>query len=394
LAIYRFATLESAKEFGGPQQEPVYVELSQASYGSMKELGLYYGTLSAPNRFSLAPKVGGEVRDILVDIGDRLSSGELVAVLEDEEFILARDRAELNVSLALAQHAEATANLKLAESDMNRQTKLSSKNILSQADFETAENRLKQAEARLLVATSQLEAAKNQLLDAELKLSYTKVTATWPEYLEGEESSYRYVGARLVDAGALITANTPLFEIVSLDPLLVVVQIIEKDYPKITPGMEASIRTEAYGGETFRGVVKRIAPILSQDSRQARVEIEVANPGLRLKPGMYAEVIFVYNERKGVWSVAQDVPFRRNDGYVIFIADPKTHTVTEKIVELGLREGNSVELLNVGNIEGPVVTLGQHLLSNGQGYLLPGDDIKPASSIKPHENPGAGKIAS
>jgi RND family efflux transporter MFP subunit len=337
--------------------------------------------------------VGGEIMELMVDIGDRLESGDLVALLDSDEFILIRDRAALNVNLAEAQHIEATANLDLARSDMARQTNLAQKKIVTQADLETAENRLKQAEARLSVAATQLDSARNQLADAELKLSYTRVTATWPGDDEGGQN-YRYVGSRLVNAGDMITANTPIFELVSLDPLLVVVDIIEKDYPKVHVGMEVSIRTEAYEGETFKGVVKRVAPVLSSDSRQARVEMEVANPGLRLKPGMYAEVIFVFNERQGVWSVAQDVPFRRNDGYVIFVADPVSQTVREMRVELGLREGDRVELVNNGSITGPVVALGQHLLHDGQGYLLPGDNTRPAASQAPAPAPGSGKLAS
>jgi RND family efflux transporter MFP subunit len=395
LTAYRLVTLGS-EDFGAPFREPVYVELAEADYGTLRDLGLYYGTLSAPSKFSLAPKVGGEVLELMADIGDRLSSGELVAILDDESFRLARDRAVLDVSLAEAQYSEATANLRLAENDMARQASLSKKSIVTQADYEASENKLKQAEARLLVAESQLNAARNGLLDAELRLSYTRVMATWPGEENGLKSSYRYVGSRLVDVGSMITANTPIFEIVSLDPLLVVVDIIEKDYPKISPGMETSVRTEAFPGEGFKGIVKRVAPVLSSDSRQARVEIEVANPGLRLKPGMFAEVIFVFDERRGVWSVAQDVPFRRNDGYVIFVANPATQTVEELKVDLGLREGNKVELLNSGPIDGPVVALGQHLLEDGQSYLLPGDNIKPASSKKRDNKaaPGAGKLAS
>ncbi|MDR0547801.1 MAG: hypothetical protein LBI10_00045, partial [Deltaproteobacteria bacterium] len=107
---------------GGARAEAVYVRLGQAYFGVMRELGLYYGTLTAPNRFTVSPKVGGEIKRIYVDIGDRLTNGQDVAALEDEEYVLARDRAKLNVRLAEAQVNEATANLRLAQSDMARQT--------------------------------------------------------------------------------------------------------------------------------------------------------------------------------------------------------------------------------------------------------------------------------
>jgi multidrug efflux pump subunit AcrA (membrane-fusion protein) len=363
---------------GGAQKEAVYVQLGEAYFGNMRELGLYHGTLTAPNRFSISPKVGGEIKRIYVDIGDRLTNGQLVASLDDEEYALAKDRAQLNVSLAEAQVKEAEANLRLAQNDMARQTTLTNKKIVTQSEFETAENKLKQAEARLAVAVSQQKSANNQLADANLRLSYTNLTATWVNKDPNDQGSgFRYVGARLADEGQLVTANTPVMELVSLDPLLVVVDVIEKDYPKIVPGLMATVGTEAFPGQGFQAQVTRVAPVLSADTRQARVEMEVANPDLLLKPGMFAEVVFVFSERQGVWSVDHDVPFRRSEGYVVYVADPQKGVVKQIPVELGLVENGRVELLGVSDIDGPIVTLGQHLLQDGQAYKTPGEKETP-----------------
>jgi RND family efflux transporter MFP subunit len=220
------------------------------------------------------------------------------------------------------------------------------------------------------VAVNQHESAVNQLADAELKLSYTKVAASWPEDPSG---GYRYVGSRLVDVGQLVSPNTQLFEIVSIDPLLAEVDVIEKDYPKISVGMTALLTTEAFPAESFQAVVKRVAPILSSDSRQARLELEVKNPDLKLKPGMFSNVTFVFNQRPNVWSVSEDVPFRNQDGYVIFVADVKTGRVRQVPVELGLVEDGRVELVGLTQIDGPVVVLGQHLLKDGQSFKAAGE---------------------
>jgi multidrug efflux pump subunit AcrA (membrane-fusion protein) len=147
--------------------------------------------------------------------------------------------------------------------------------------------------------------------------------------------------------------------------------------------MEAELRTEAHPDQEFKAKVVRVAPVLSADSRQARVELEVANPGHLLKPGMYAEVIFVFGRRDGVWSVEDDVPFRRHDGYVIFVADQASGKVSQVPVELGLREGNRVELRGLGSVSGPVVTLGQHLLQDGQPFKVPGHSELPAKASGP-----------
>lgn len=358
---------------GKPAEAPVYVQLGEATRGVMREVGHYYGTLTAAQRFTVAPRVGGELQKLLVDIGDPIESGRMLAQLDAEEYSLARDRAAHNVQLAEAQYAEAQANLELAKSDMARQASLSEKRIVTQSDFETAENKLKQAEARHMVAQSQLRGSKSELEDAELTLSYTKVSAVWPE------GGQRYVAERLADEGDLLTPNTPIFSIVSLDPLIVVVEVIERDYPKIKMGQEAELRIEAWPGELFTARVIRIAPVLSDSSRQARVELEVTNPDLRLKPGMFAEVAFVFKETGQVWSVPEDVPFRQTDGFVIFVADPETRTVKMLPVTLGLADQGRVELVDSPPIDGPIVTLGQHLLEDGQGYKLP-DEFSPGAA--------------
>lgn len=374
LTVVRLAGGQAAPFVRPPGNEPVYVELGKATLGTMRELSRYYGSLSAPSRFFLSTKASGEIETLMADIGDRLESGQLVAVLDDEEYVLARDRAAMSVRLAEAQLSEAKANLELAESDMRRQSSLTEKSIVTQSEFEAAKNKLLQAQARLEVADSQLLSARNQLADAELRLSYTQVVASWPKDPGTLGPDYRYVGARLASEGQLVTANTPLFELVSIDPLLVEVDVIEKDYPKFYPGMEAALSTEAFPGQTFKAKILRVAPVLSSDSRQARLELEVANSDLRLKPGMYADLTFVFDERQNVWSVGEDVPFRRQEGYVVFVANPESGTVSMVPVELGLVEDGRVELKGASEIEGPVVVLGQHLLQDGQGYRVAGGE--------------------
>ncbi|MDR1045106.1 MAG: efflux RND transporter periplasmic adaptor subunit [Candidatus Adiutrix sp.] len=365
-AVRFFAGLDAAGGGVSPAQRAIYVELGQARFGQIREVGLYYGSLTAAQKFSVAARVGGQLKRLMMDIGDQVESGQVLANLDDDEYRLARDKAAHGVQLAEAQYAEAEANLRLAQSDMNRQSNLADKRIVTQSDFENAENKLRQAEARLLVAESQLRGAQSQLADATLRLSYTRVSATWPE------GGRRWIGERLVDEGDLITPNSPLLSVVSLNPLLVVVEVIEKDYPKIQVGQVAELRTEAWPGEIFKGRVLRVAPVLSAASRQARVELEVANTDLRLKPGMFTEVIFIFKEIQNVWSVPQDVPFRRQDGFVIFVADPDTQTVKMRPVNLGLVEDGRVELVGSPPIDGPVIFLGQHLLEDGQSYKLPG----------------------
>jgi RND family efflux transporter MFP subunit len=368
LGLYRFVLAfgGAGPQPGGGADRSVYVELGQATFGTMREVGLYYGSLTSPKQFIVSPRVGGTLKKLLVDLGDQVESGQLLARLDDDEYKLLRDQAAHRVKLSAAQAAEAGANLSLARNDMQRQTNLAGKSIVTQADYEMAENKLRQAEARLAVAESQLSEARSLLADAELRLSYTQISASWTE------GDRRFVGERLVDEGGLVAEGSPILTVVSLNPLLVVVEVLEKDYPKIKIGQEAALTTRAWPGETFQGRVVRVAPVLSAASRQARVELEVPNPELKLKPGMFAEMVFVFKEIREVWSVPVDVPFRRREGFVIFLADPVTKTVKQLPVALGLVDNGQVELVNAPALDNPLVFLGQHLLSDGQGYLLAG----------------------
>jgi RND family efflux transporter MFP subunit len=365
LVVFRLgAAIFGGGAKGGRPEREVYVALGQADFGTLRELGIYYGSLTSPRQFSVSSQVGGRLEKLWADLGDEVASGQVLAQLDDTPYQLARDEAAHRVRLNEAQFQEAEANLRLARSDMQRQSSLAEKKIVPQADLETAENKLRQAEARRAVAESQRSAVRSQLADADLKLSYTRVSADWPE------GDRRYIGRRLVDEGGLVTANTPIMTVVSLDPLLVVVEVLEKDYPRLRAGQEADLRTEAWPGETFRARVARVAPVLSAETRQARVELEVANPELRLKPGMFAEVAFVFKEVENVWSVPLDVPLRRREGFVIFLADPENKTVRILPVTLGLVDGDRVELVGAPPLDQPVVFLGQHLLTDGQGYKL------------------------
>ena len=365
LAVFRLASsFMSGGPKGGRPEREVYVELGRAEFGTLREVGIYYGSLISPRQFSVSAQVGGRLEKLWADLGDEVASGQPLALLDDEPYQLAREEALHHVRLNEAQFQEAEANLWLARSEMNRQNNLAGKRIVPQAELETAENKLRQAEARRAVAESQLSAARSQLADADLKLSYTQVSAAWPE------GGRRYIGRRLVEEGGLVTANTPILTLVSLDPLLVLVEVLEKDYPRLRVGQEADLRTEAWPGEIFRARVARVAPVLSAETRQARGELEVANPELRLKPGMFAEVNFVFREIENVWSVPLDVPFRRREGFVIFLADPESKTVRLLPVTLGLVDSGRVELAGAPPLDQPVVFLGQHLLSDGQAYKL------------------------
>ena len=99
-----------------------------------------------------------------------------------------------------------------------------------------------------------------------------------------------FVGKRVLDPGAWVTPNTPFISVVDIAVVRLIANIVEKDIRRITSGLPADVAVDAYPGEKFVGKVAHIAPVLDPATRTGQIEVEIANPSFRLKPGMYARV--------------------------------------------------------------------------------------------------------
>ncbi len=88
-------------------------------------------------------------------------------------------------------------------------------------------------------------------------------------------------------------ANTPLLKIVKLNPITAVIFITEKEYAGLQTGQQVSLVTDAYPDRVFAGVIERIAPVFREATRQARIEVQVDNSDLQLKPGMFVRATVV-----------------------------------------------------------------------------------------------------
>jgi multidrug efflux pump subunit AcrA (membrane-fusion protein) len=146
-------------------------------------------------------------------------------------------------------------------------------------------------------------------------------------------------------------------------------------------GHEASVSTDAFPGRTFIGNVVRMAPLLRETSRQARVEIDIENRGLALKPGMFVQARIVFAEHAGATVVPVDALTRRDGRRGVFLVDTVKTTVSFVPVTVGIVEGERAEVLEP-ELSGLVVTLGQHLLENGSPVILPGGANRQTGAIR------------
>ena len=167
-----------------------------------------------------------------------------------------------------------------------------------------------------------------------------------------------------------MSANAPLLLIVQLNPLTAIVAVTERDYPFLHQGLPATFTTDAFPGEVFKGEVSRLAPVFAESTRQARVELNVVNSGIRLKPGMFVRVSIVLEALDDVTIIPEAAITQRDGVTGVFVVDETAATVHWQPVTIGVREGGRVQILEP-SLSGRVVTLGQQLLDEGAPITIP-----------------------
>ncbi|MFH0910906.1 MAG: efflux RND transporter periplasmic adaptor subunit [Planctomycetota bacterium] len=342
------------------------VEVAAVRQGEIRDVRIFTGSLLSRARYVVAPKIGGRLETLAVNIGDPVEPGRLIAELDDEEYVqqVAQARATLDVAQAtVEQHATA---LSLAEREMERGRALREKKIASEAEWDQAEAEYKAQGARYRVAQAQMAEKESALKAAEVRLSYTRIRL--PQ--EAPEAGRWFVEERYVDEGAMLGSNAPIIAVTDIGKLVAIINVIERDYPDMRIGLAVDIETDAFPGQTFSGTVVRMAPALREASRQARVEVEIPNDKLLLRPGMFVRARIDFARHENATLVPRDALVKREGQPGVFLVDPADKKARFVAVTSGIQSADAVEILEP-KISGIVVTLGQHLLSDGSSVILP-----------------------
>jgi RND family efflux transporter MFP subunit len=349
------------------QARPVPVEAASIEVGDIERRRRFSGTLQAFSAFVVAPKVSGRIEQIDVDLADRVTRGQRVAKLDNDEYVQAVRQAEADLAVARANLAEAESLLKIAARELERVEQLRKKGVSSESQRDTAKADQLAKQAHVAVTRAQVTRAQAQLETARIRLGYTQVKADW-----GSGSEQRIVAERYVDEGETVSANAQLLRIVELDPMKAVFFVTERDYARLRTGQRASLTTDAYPGEDFDAQIVRISPVFRENSRQAQVELRVENPDLRLKPGLFVRVDVVLERAESVTLVPEQALTKRDGQDGVFVIDADGARVSWRPVSPGIRHAQLVEITGEG-LRGRVVVLGQQLLEDGSVIAIAGE---------------------
>jgi len=373
--VYKRVAGSAVQKSGGRPAVSVAVEVKPIEKGVIRDIGVFTGSLEAKSQFVVASKVAGWLKKLVVNIGDEVSRNQVIAIVDDEEFAQQVEQSRAELEVAKANAANCASDMDIAKREYERAQALREKTIVSVSQLDASEAAFNACQTRYKVSVAQVAQKDAALKAADVRLSYTKVQAFWEE---GDQR--RVVGERFVDEGALLQVNGPIVSVLENNPLVAVVHVIERDYPKVKLGQEAVVTTDAYPARSFAGTIVRIAPLLRESSRQARVEVEAPNTEYLLKPGMFVRVQVEFARRENATLVPLPALVRRNGKEGVFIVDIGNLKARFVPVTTGIINGELAEITGP-QISGIVVTMGNHLLEDGSGIVLPKRDAR--SPISP-----------
>ena len=325
-------------------------------------------------------KVAGYVKQINVDVGDRVKRGQLLAVLEIPEMADDQARAQSMVGRSQAEVARARDELQRAESahqvahlSYSRLSEVAKNKagLVAQQEIDDAQSKDLVAEAQVSAARSNLSATEQQVHVSTAELQKVKTLA---DYIRVTAPFSGVITKRYADTGSMIQAGTssntqvmPLVKLSENSLLRLILPVPESAVPTVHIGQQVEVRVPTLR-RSFAGRVARYADKLALGTRTMDTEVDVPNPRLVLIPGMFAEVDLTLAHHSDVLAVpipAVDVSSGNESVGQVAVVTPENR-IEMREIQLGLQTPTSVEVrsgLHAGDL---VVTGNRASLQAGQ----------------------------
>jgi RND family efflux transporter MFP subunit len=326
-------------------------------------------------------KVAGYLKEVAVDVGDRVTAGQLLAIVEVPELQHEVDQADAGVRLSQSEIQRTKADLQRAQAAASvthlTATRLaavqqSQPGLVAQQEIDDATGRDRVADAQVATAAAAVASSEQQLQVAAANqakvhslFDYTRITAPFPGIIT----------KRYADTGAMIQAGTssqsqamPVVRLSRDARLRLVIPIPESAVSNVRLGSRVQVRVGGLG-QMFAGALARVAGQVDVATRTMHAEVDVDNPTRELVPGMYAEVSLVVGESKHALTVPVQALNRGEDRVTVFVVDAN-HAVVEQPVKLGVETADRAEVTD-GLREGDLVVVGN------RSQLRPGSIVQP-----------------
>jgi multidrug efflux pump subunit AcrA (membrane-fusion protein) len=316
------------------------------------------GTLAAVDEVTISSEADGKVSKILADLGDRVTTGQLLVQLDNEkqQYTYAQQQAALARTLAQygapdSDHLpelEDTPDARRANADLvqatqayDRASELFKRTLISQQALDDAKAALQSKRA---IYNSAIQNAKNLRASIQASEATMKLAARQLRDTEIRAPFDGFVQKRMVNMGELVKTQMPVMAIVRLDPLKVTAEIPEKMAPWINTGQSVDLKVDAYQDRTFTGKVSRISPAVNTSTRAFPFEALVPNRDAVLKPGTFTRVHIESGKVDSILTVPYSALQYRYGVNRVFVVNGGRLALRE--LSVGERVGDRIEVIS------------------------------------------------
>lgn len=319
---------------GAPStQQGVTVRVQKMNFSSFVEAIQVTGIVKAYEDVSLSPEEGGVVKEWKVPKGQRVAKGQILAILKDD--------------VLQASYDAASAQYKLSEINYEKQKSVFQEQAISELQMKSTEYNRDAAKAQSDLQYARLERARLR------------------SPIDG------ILNDRFYDEGEFVPPAVPIAHIVNSNTVKIAAEVPEVATANLTVGAPAVFTVDAFPGDTLRGRVTFVAAAINPNNRTLPVEVVVSNPGNKLKPEMIARIRILRTAKKNALLLSESViqQVDRNK-YVVYVEHGGK--AEERIVKLGGRQGNLVEIVDGLKAGDRVIVAGYQKLVNGQAVAIIG----------------------
>jgi RND family efflux transporter MFP subunit len=322
----------------GAQARAVRVTTLPAAASAVEETEWAVGVIESRRAPRLAAEVAGQVIEVTVDEGQRVSAGQLLAQVDPAQYRNERAVQQSEVGRLAVQ-------VRNREQDLERARRLVDERLIAAEQVDSIASDLD-------ALREQLRGAEARVADSERRLARTRITSP----LDAE------VAVRHVDVGDFVSTGTIAFDLVDIDNLRVRLPFPEYRAAELRAGLPVRLRSVAAGASPVEALISEVRPGIDPASRALTIIVDFSNPG-GWRPGASVRAEVVLARRESAVLVPQVAVVRRPAGDVVYVV--RDGRAEERPVQRGLRSGRMVEIL-----EG--IAPGDEVIVDGAGFLSQG----------------------
>ena len=356
LGLYLWGPLQPAPEVATAVAARVYPAQAYAVLNAS-------GYVVAQRKAAVSSKSTGRLAYLGVEEGSRLKKGEILATLENEDLMAARDQSAAQIKEAQAGLAQAQAELHDANLQFDRFKTLVAKDLVARQDYDTAVARRDKAVAGLAQARARINTARAGLANSQAALEYSYIRSPFDGVVL---TKYAEVGEVVAPFGAAVNARAAVVTMADLNSLMVEADVAESNLDKVKLGQPCEITLDAIPDKRFPGQVHMIVPTADRSKATVLTKVKFLEPDDRILPEMSAKVAFLSRplesgERRPRLAVPKGALVIKDGRSFAFLLDghrvkltpltlgPEMGDLVE--VEKGLKEGDKVVLKPAASLQ-------------------------------------------